>query len=100
MENKNDTSKKLILGLVIGGLVGAGALYCIQAGKNRKTPVLKKIGKTISDVGEMLENCQLDSASEVIEGIEDKMPKGADIINSLSDWVDAGMTLWKKFKQG
>lgn len=100
MENKNDTSKKLILGLILGGIVGAGALYCIQAGKNRKTPVLKKIGKTISGVGEMLENCNLDNASEVIENIEEKMPRGADIINSITDWVDTGMTLWKKFNKG
>ncbi len=100
MENKNDTSTKLILGLLVGGIVGAGALYYIQAGKNRKTPVLKKIGKTISGVGEMLENCNLDTASEVIENIEDKMPRGSDIINSLSDWVDAGMSLWKKFNKG
>ena len=100
MENKNDPSKKLILGLIIGGIVGAGALYCIQAGKNRKTPVLKKIGKTISDVGEMLENCNLDNASDVIENIENKMPKGVDIINSLTDWVDTGMNLWKTFKKG
>jgi gas vesicle protein len=100
MENKNDLSKKLILGLIIGGIVGAGALYCIQAGKNRKTPVLKKLGKTISGVGEMLENCNLENASDVIENIESKMPEGIDIINSLSDWVDSGMTLWKKFKGG
>jgi hypothetical protein len=62
--------------------------------------VLKKIGKTISDVGEMLENCNLDTASDVLEKIEDKMPKGTDIINSLSDWIDTGMSLWKKFTKG
>jgi hypothetical protein len=100
MENKNDTSKKLILGLLIGGIVGVGALYYIQAGKNRKTPVLKKIGRTISEVGEMLENCDLDNASDVIGNIEEKMPRGVDIINNLTDWVDTGMNLWKKFKKG
>jgi len=100
MENKNETSKKLILGLIVGGIVGAGALYCIQAGRNRKTPVLKKIGKTISGVGEMLENCNLDTASDVVEKLEDKLPRGTDIINGLSDWVDTGLSLWKKFTKG
>jgi hypothetical protein len=86
--------------LIIGGIVGAGALYCIQATQNRKTPVLKKIGRTISDVGEMLESCDFDSGADVMECIEDKIPKGKDILNNLTDWVDTGMTLWKKFKKG
>ncbi len=97
---ENDDSKKLLLGLIIGGIIGAGALYCIQAGRNRKTPVLQKIGKTISDVGEMLENCNLDSASDVMESIEKKMPSSADVISNLTDWVSTGMHLWKKFKKG
>jgi len=100
MKNEYDESKKLILGLLIGGVVGAGALYCIHAAKNHKTPVLKKIGKTIANVGEMLENCDLSSSADVMESIEKKIPSGADIVDSLTDWVDTGMSLWKKFKKG
>lgn len=100
MENKNDTSKPLIAGLIIGGIVGAGALYCIQASRNRKTPVMSKIGKTLADVGEMLENCNLNNAADVIHKVEEKMPSGADVVNNVTDWIDAGLKLWKHFKKG
>ncbi|HEY5236503.1 MAG TPA: hypothetical protein VIJ14_10020 [Rhabdochlamydiaceae bacterium] len=100
MKNEHDDSKKLILGLLIGGVVGAAALYCIQAARCRKTPFLKKVGRTICDVGEMLENCDINSTADVMETIEKKLPKSADIVNNLTDWVDTGMTLWKKFNKG
>jgi len=100
MENKNDTSKALIAGLIIGGIIGAGALYCIQAGRNRQTPVMKKIGKTLSDVGEMLGNCDLDHSKDASHQMEDKTPSGADIVSNMTDWISTGMKLWNKFKKG
>ena len=95
-----ENNKKMVLGLVIGGLVGAGALYWIQAAKNRRTPVLKKIGRTISEVGEMLENYTMEKAHDVKETIEEKVPHGENIIKNVTDWVDSGMNLWKKFNKG
>jgi hypothetical protein len=100
MKNEHDESSKLMVGLLIGGVLGAGALYCAYAAQHRKTPILKKIGKTITDVGEMIENCDLSSGSDVLESIEKKIPKGAEIVNNITDWVDTGLTLWKKFKKG
>jgi hypothetical protein len=100
MEKEHDESNKLILGLLIGGVVGAGALYCIHAAQSRKMPVLKKIGKTIADVGEMLENCDMSSGANMLESIEEKLPKGTEIVDNITDWVDTGLTLWKKFKKG
>ena len=100
MENKNDSSKALIAGLLIGGVIGAGALYCIQAGRNRQTPVMKKIGKTLSDVGEMLGNCDLDHAKAAFHQVEEKMPSGADIVSNMTDWISTGMKIWKNFKKG
>lgn len=100
MKNEHDESKKLILGLLIGGVIGAGALYCIQASRCRKTPFLQKVGKTISEVGEMLENCDLSSTADVKETIERNLPKGPEIVNNLTEWVDTGISLWKKFNKG
>ncbi len=100
MKNEHNESTKLIVGLLIGGIVGSGAIYCIHAAQNRKTPVLKKIGKTIVDVGEMLENCDLGSNTNIMESIEEKMPKGKEMVDRIVDWVDTGLTLWKKFKKG
>ena len=98
MNNQHEETKKIITGLLIG-VVGAGALYCIYAEKHRKTPVLKKIGKTIADVGEMIENCNLNSVNQVAESIEQKLPKGTDILNNLSEWVSTGISLWKKISK-
>ena len=100
MKNEHNESSKWILGLLIGGVVGAGALYCVHAVQQKKTPVLKKIGRTIADVGEMLENCDFSSGTNVIESIEEKLPKGTEIVNNITDWVNTGLTLWKKFKKG
>lgn len=100
MKKEHDESSKWILGLLIAGVVGAGVLYCVHSAQNRKTPVLKKIGKTIADVGEMLENCDLSNEADVLEDIEKKIPKGTEIVDNLVDWVDTGLTLWKKFKKG
>ncbi len=100
MKNGNNESTKLVLSLLIGGIVGGGALYCIHAARNRKTPVLKKIGKTIVDVGEMLENCDLGRNTNIMESIEEKIPKGKEVVDHIVDWVDTGLTLWKKFKKG
>lgn len=98
MKNENNDSKKLLWGLLIGGAVGAGILYYLQSSHNREIPVLKKIGKTVSEIGEMLENSN--STADVIDHIEEKIPCKAEVFNSLADWVDSGLSLWKKLKKG
>jgi hypothetical protein len=100
MKNENNESKKLLWGLLIGGAVGAGVLYYLQNSHNRETPVLKKIGKTVSEIGEMLENCNLNSTADVIENIEEKIPSKGEVFNNLADWVDSGLSIWKKFNKG
>ena len=100
MTNNNTESKKVILGVLVGGVVGAGILCAVQAARHHKTPVIKKIGKTISEVGEMLENCNLNSSSDVISSIEKKIPQGIDVFNNAVDWISNGLTLWKKLKKG
>lgn len=99
MGNKHDESKKIILGLLIGGAVGAGALYFLRAAQKEKTPLLKKIGKTMVDVGEMLEDCDMSSGADVIESIEKKIPSGAKVFDHLVSWAEMGLALWKKFKK-
>ena len=91
MKNEQDESKKLLLGLLIGGVVGVGALYCLKATQARPTPVLKRIGKTISEVGEMIEHSN--------SSLEEKLPKVSDVVERLSSWVDIGLALWKNIKK-
>lgn len=98
MNTQHEETKKIIKGLLIGA-VGAGALYCMCAAKQKKTPVLQKIGRSIANVGEMIEHCDLHSVTDVAESMEKKLPKGADMLNSLGDWVSTGLSLWKKFSK-
>jgi hypothetical protein len=95
---KNE-QEKLLLGLIISGVVGIGALYCLKAAQNRPTPVLKKIGKTISEVGEMLEQSNLSKKPGLLENIEERLPNPADVVSRLSNWVDIGLALWKTIKK-
>ena len=89
MKNENHKSKKMLLTLLIGGAVTAGVIYCIQRSCNRKTPILKKLGRAVSEIGEKLED------SEIAEN----SPSSSAVFNSLAEWVDTGLTLWKKFKK-
>jgi len=100
MKDEHAEANKWILGLLIGGVVSAGVLYYIQAEQNRRTPVLKKIGRTVADVGEMLENCDLCSKGHVMEDIEKKIPRGMEVMTTIANWVDTGLALWKNFKKG
>lgn len=100
MENENDDTKKLLWGLLIGGAVGAGMLYYLQSAHERKTPILKKIGKTVSEIGEAIENSNLSSTSDVIDKIGEKIPNKAEVLSGLAEWVDSGLSLWKQFKKG
>lgn len=98
MNKQKDETKKVATALLIG-LVGAGALYYLYAETHQKTPLLKKVGRTIADVGEMIEHCDLSSASQAAESIEQKLPKAGDMLNSLSQWLSTGLSLWKKISQ-
>jgi hypothetical protein len=99
MNKQNEDHKKIITGLLIGA-IGVGALYCLYAAKQRKTPILKKIGRAIADVGEMIENSSFDkAASQVVESIEQKLPDGTDISQGLSELVSRGIAFWNKISK-
>lgn len=100
MTNENIDSRKILLGLLISGVVGAGILYSIHATRNHKVPVMKKIGKTISEVGEMIENCNLDGSSDILANAEEKIQTGTDVVNNLVDWLNNGLAVWKTLKKG
>ncbi len=100
MRNEQMDSKKVILGLIIGGVIGAGALYCMKANRGHQPPLLKKLSKTLTNVGEMLENYNLEDSCDVVHRIEDKLPTNTHIVSNVLDWVNTGMHLWKKFNKG
>ena len=100
MENKQDESKKLLLSLLVGGAIGAGVVYCVQSAQNRHEPLVKKIGKTIADIGGALENSNFNNAAGIMKMIGQKVPSSQDVFSNAVDWVNTGLALWKKFKKG
>lgn len=99
MQNKNDNSQKIVLGLMIGAIVGAGTLYYIKAYRHRQTPIVHKIGRTLSEVGQMLENSKDESFSNIAHEIQDFFPKGKEMMSSVLNWLSSAMSLWNKIKQ-
>ena len=98
MKNQHEETKKILSGLLIG-TVGAGALYYWYVKSQRKIPIMKKIGRTISDVGEIIENCHFDGVTDLAETVEKKLPDGVEVLNNLSDWISSARSIWKKFNK-
>ena len=97
MGNNQNQSKKVFLGVLLGGVIGAAALYMVRGTHNRKQPFIKRIGKTISDVGGMLENCTF-GGSEIANKVEKALPSGMEVVDNIVDLIDIGMKILKKFK--
>jgi gas vesicle protein len=99
MSNENDNSKKLVLGLVLGAVIGASTLYFIKASRSQKTPILHKIGKIICEVGEELESSKIDSFSDIAQEIQKALPKNGDVLSGVLNWISTGVSLFQKFKK-
>ncbi len=100
MQSKKDESNKIILGVVIGAVVGGSALYLWNSVHKDQKPILNKIGRAISDMGEILENSAVDNSGDAIDRIEKSLPKGDSTINNVLNWVATGINLWNKVKKG
>jgi hypothetical protein len=100
MSNEHNNSKKVVIGLVVGALVGAGVLYFINAARPHKIPILQKVGKTITEVGEALTNCEIDGFSDVAEEVKKSLPHKGDIMNGILNWISNSVNLLQKLKRG
>lgn len=98
MENNNNESNKLLLKVILGGAVGAAALYLLYASQHRQPSAVQKIGKTIAEIGEALES-GTPSHSRFVKNMEKKFPTTTDVISTFADWADTGLNLWKKLKE-
>ncbi len=100
MLDNNDDTKKIVTGLIIGSVVGATIMYAMHASRSKHPPVVQKIGKTLSEVGEMLEQCDFSGCSKFAHECEKNLPSERDVMDNILNWVETGMSLWKKFKKG
>jgi len=98
MNNTHEETKKILTGILLG-TIGAGALYYWYVQSHKKIPVMQKIGRTISDVGEMIENYHFDGVTRLAETVEKKLPDGADVLNDISQWISTARSFWKKISK-
>lgn len=96
MKKNSDADKKVVSGALMGGIVGVGALAVYLALRNKKTS-LDKIGKVVSNIGEILESHQVEEPA-ALKHFGKKLHKNEDTIGSVVDWIATGISLWGKFK--
>ncbi|MDP1836412.1 MAG: hypothetical protein Q8K75_10880 [Chlamydiales bacterium] len=94
MKSDSRETRKIALSLLLGGIIGVGIGYCMRT---HSPPAVNKIGRTVSELGETL---QSKNPREVMGTIEQKLPNSAAVFNSLSDWINTGIELWKSQNKG
>jgi hypothetical protein len=99
MSNENNYSKKLVLGVALGAVIGIGVFCVIKAAQNHKTPILHKIGKVISEVGAELENSKIESFSDVTREIQNALPSKGDLWSGVLNWISSGVSLLQNLKK-
>ena len=92
----SDPDSKIIVGALIGGIVGIGAIAVFLALRTKETS-LDHIGRDISNVGEILESHQVEEPAPIKE-FGKKLHHNEDTVSTVIDWVATGISLWKKFK--
>lgn len=96
MKKKSDTDKKVVIGALVAGIVGIGALSVYLALRKKKSS-LDNIGKVVSNLGEILESHDVDEP-DVLKDFGKKLHKNEDTVGSIVDWIATGISLWEKFK--
>ncbi len=92
----SDPDSKIVVGALIGGLVGMGALAIFLAVRKKESS-LEHVGKVMSNMGEILESHHIEEPGPV-KDFGKKLHKNEDTLGAVVDWIAAGISLWKKIK--
>ena len=93
---KPDPDAKIVVGALIGGIVGIGAIAVFLALRKKESP-LDHLGKVISNVGDILESHHIDEPAPV-KNFGKKLHQNENSVGEVVDWIASGINLWKKFK--
>lgn len=94
---ESEDINNIVLGAIVGGILGGIGLYLL---KTKPASPVCRVGKKITELGEIIEESMMDTRKEALEEIEKTIPKNANIINSTLKWIASGIHLWKKIVQG
>ena len=97
----HEDTNKMIAGLLIGTIIGASTVCLLRTCTHRKPPALQRVGRTISDIGQMVSNCDLPkTASHWMSQAGQHLPQNKNVFSTVSDWIDNGLYLWNILKKG
>lgn len=94
--NKPSKDQKII-GSIVGGLVGLGAIGLLFAMRQKKEVPLNTISEILSHVGDILECHHIDEPRP-LKSLGKHLHKNENTISEVVEWVATGINLWKKFK--
>ncbi len=97
MSSHDKEDSTWVIGALIGGVVGIGALtFYIACRKQQQSP-LHTIGKVIGHIGEIFESEGVQEPTR-LKDVERKIHRHEDTISDVVEWVAIGVKLWKKFQ--
>ena len=100
MKKRNNENNQMIVGLLLGGVIGASAACLLRTRYGERQQAMQKFGKTIAEVGEMVSNCGVEKkASNFGLQAEKNLPGKGDMFSKLPDWIDSVLYLWKIIKE-
>ena len=82
---QTDPDAKVVTGVLIGGLVGVGAIAIFLALRTKESSV-EHIGKVVSNVGEILESHHVDEPNTV-KKIGKTLQQNENVIGAVVDWM-------------
>ena len=102
MAKMDDESKKILVGALIGAALGIAAYSLIKGMSNHDKEQGSgfNIGKTISQMGEILACFNHDKPLPIFKDVEKKIVKEENNISDILEWAVTGVQLWKKIKEG
>ena len=97
---KQDKDSQLLMGLLIGGAVGIGALGLFLATRKGKEP-LHRIGETITRIGEILDENGIKEPA-TLKHFEKKLHSNEHSIEAVVDWkrwafMPKNLHVWEMF---
>lgn len=103
MSNLDKDTKNILLGALIGGVVGMGAisiLCAVRSDKKDENSPLELLGKAIGQVGEIVQSRKINEAESFVRETDKKIHGHESRIAEVLEWTAAGIELWKKLKKG
>ncbi|MBI2743530.1 MAG: hypothetical protein HYX48_06405 [Chlamydiales bacterium] len=94
--SNQDKDSKLFVGLLVGGVIGIGALSIFLATRRSGGSSLNTVGEAIARVGEILDSHGINEPDS-LKSVEKKIHRHESSVSEVLEWVATGLHLWKKF---